>query len=98
MSKKINYNQKPVILYYSNNSLAKANLENCCKLKATGKGEGKNYYRVEQEAQLYLIRDAMLKKPTLNLKKIVGIKQEIDYDYEKEGLVKITLRGIALFK
>ena len=58
----IHYNQKCVTLYYTNKSLSEIDLKNSINIETKGSGEGENYKKVEQEAQLYLIRNAMLKK------------------------------------
>lgn len=95
MSKLIHYNKKCIPLYYTNKSLSEINLKDFLNVEAKGSGEGENYRQVEQEAQLYLIKNAMLKKPRNNLNKIVGIMQDIIYDGFK---LKISLEGIAVFK
>ncbi len=95
----INYNQKGITLYYSNKSLLEADLKNLLNIETEGSGEGRNYKQVEQEAQLYLIKNAMLERPNRRLKKIVGISQDVIYDQDKKGLeLKIILKGTAIFK
>ncbi len=98
MSKKIKYNKHTIKLYYSSDSLCKICLNDSYTLQVKGYSKGKNYSQVEQEAQLYLIKNAESKKPNLKLNKIVGIQQKINYDQENDGLVKIILRGLAVFK
>lgn len=99
MSIIIHYNRRCIALDYSHESFSEVNWGDNLSVKTKGSGEGKNYRQVEQEAQMYLIRNAMLEKPNRKLKKIVGIKQKITYDKNKKGLeLKITLKGIAIFK
>ena len=105
MSETVKYSQGEIRLDYSDSSLLKVGLTGCLSVDTMGCGEGKNYRQAEQEAQLYLIRNAILKKPNCHLrnprchlKEIVGIKQETSYNNEKEGIVKIVLSGTAIFK
>ena len=98
MSTIINYNKRDVILSYSNKSVSEEELKNSINIESRGFSEGKNYEQVQQEAQLYLIRDAMLKKPRFRLKKIVGIKQNVNYVNPEEGILKMVLEGTAIFK
>lgn len=98
MSKMVNYNSVPVILYYSSKSISEEELKKSINIESKGSGEGKNYEQAHQEAQLYLIRDAMIKKPNRRLRKIVGIRQNIDCTDPKEGIIKIILEGTAIFK
>ena len=98
MSKIVNYNKKDIILDYSNKSVSEEEIKKSINIDSRGSGEGKNYTQVEQEAQLYLIRDAMIKKPSCKLKKIVRITQNVDYIDPKEGIVRIVLEGTAIFK
>jgi len=98
MSKLINYNQMSILLYYSNRLFSEEELKDSINVAAVGSGKGRNYRQVEQEAQLYLIRDAIMKKPNRRLEKIIGIKQETDYTQEDGEIVKIVLNGIAIFK
>ena len=95
MSKSLNYGKKRIRLYYTEESLLGINPKVSLNIETAGSGEGKNYEQVEQEAQLYLIKDAISKKPKNRLSRIVGIMQDILYD----GLeLKISLRGIAVFE
>ena len=64
----INYNQKDIILYYTSKSLLKVDLDKFRNFEVKGAGEGENYKEVEQEAQLYLIKNAILKKYNHRLK------------------------------
>lgn len=98
MSKRIEYNNRFVTLYYSDNSIYKTDSKRYIKTEVLGESKGKNYSQVEQEAQIYLINNATLKKPRLKLNKIVGIQQRTNYDQENGGLIKIVLQGIAVFK
>lgn len=95
MSKNIYYGKRKIPLYYTNKSLSDINPNDSMTIEIKSSGKGKDYNQVEQEAQLYLIRNAMQNKPKNRLNKIVGIMQDIIYD----GLeLKISLRGIAVFK
>ncbi|HOC96991.1 MAG: hypothetical protein BWY36_00682 [Candidatus Diapherotrites archaeon ADurb.Bin253] len=98
MSKRIGYNNRFITLHYSNDSIYKTNLKKHTMIEVLGESKGKNYSQVEQEAQIYLINDATLKKPRLKLRKIVGIQQRTNYDQENGGLIEIVLQGIAVFK
>jgi hypothetical protein len=98
MSKIINYNKRPIFLCYSEKLFSEEELKYFTKIEVIGSGKGRNYNQVEQEAQLYLIRDAILKNPNRRLNKIIGIKQETDYTQEDGEIVKIVLNGIAIFK
>lgn len=99
MSITIHYNQKRVTLYYTNKSILEGDLENSLNIEVKGSGEGRNYKEVEQKAQIYLIRNAMLERPNNKLDRIVGIKQDIIYDKNKKGIeLEIILSGLAIFK
>lgn len=91
----INYNKKKISLNYS--SLEKDEKLLRLKLnKVVGSGEAKDYTKAEQEAQLYLVRNALDKSTRFHkLERIVGITQNVHL--LDEGEIKIILEGYGVF-
>ncbi len=97
MSSKIavNYNNRIISLNYSSlekdEKLLKLNLS-----KVAGSGKGDNYAKAEQEAQLYLIKNALNKSTRFHkLERIVGITQNVHL--LDKGEIKIILEGYGVF-
>jgi hypothetical protein len=57
------------------------------------------YDKIEQTAQLYLIRNAIRRKENgKNLVGIIGIMQDVECDWGKQGIeLGITLTGLAVY-
>jgi len=91
----IRYNNRNIELNYSNIGEYEPILKyNLSIVKASGEGD---YDKAEQEAQLYLIKNALNKSTHFHkLEKIVGITQNIIYS--EKGEVKIILEGFGVFQ
>ncbi len=92
---KVNYNKRIISLNYStleeDEKSIKLNLN-----KVIGSGKANDYTRAEQEAQLYLIKNALNKSTRFHkLERIVGITQNVHL--LDEGEVKIVLEGYGVF-
>lgn len=67
------------------------------KMIVTGMSSGKQYSKVEQEAFLYLIKDAELKCCSKKLSRIISLKQDVSFD-NNTGEVEMILSGIPIFE
>lgn len=96
MSSKItvNYNNKKISLNYSCLEEGPDIKPNLKEVKASG--QGNNYTKAEQEAQLYLIKNALSKSTKFHkLERIVGITQNVHF--LDKGEIKIILEGYGVF-
>jgi len=93
----VNYSDKSMSLDYS--CLEEDGLWMKLNLKeVTASGEGKDYTKAEQEAQLYLIKNALSKSTHFHkLERVIGITQNILFS-EEEKVIKITLKGYGVFE
>lgn len=93
-----NYNGKDIRLDYSEENVEKRKFP--VETKGYSRGFYEDYLNLEKEAQFYLIKNAIQRRPKSNLDKIIGVKQEeigsIIFN-DKPG-VRILLTGIAVYR
>jgi hypothetical protein len=93
-----NYNGKDIKLNYSERDVEKRKFP--VETKGYSRGLYEDYLNLEKEAQFYLIKNAIQRRPEYNLDRIIGIKQEeIErIIFDNQPGIRILLTGIAVYR
>lgn len=93
MVETINFGNKEIVLYYSENFRYR---ENTIVAKSSGKNLN-NYEIAEGVAMSYLLMNAQCQKPNRELSKIILTERKVESDLNGQN-IKVSLEGAAIFK